>query len=360
MSASRRLKELRASIDRIDEQIQQLINDRANIASEIAKAKLESGEGSFYRPEREAQILRNIAARNDGPLSDGKITGIFREIISATLSLESETTVAFLGPEGTFTQDAALKHFGHSANTVAVETIDGVFRVVESDTAQFGVVPIENSTEGAVTHTLDMLLDSPLRICGEIELRIRHNLLSQEESLDAVERVLAHGQTVAQCRLWLNSKLSHAEAITVSSNAEAARRAAEDSGTAAIASRTAAELYGLRVLAANIEDSSINTTRFLVLGKIETESSGDDKTSLLLSSKDRPGALYRLLEPLARHGVSMTRIESRPSRKGLWEYVFFIDIEGHAKDKAVTAVLSELRAEAAFLKLLGSYPRSVS
>lgn len=359
MSKDSQLKELRDSIDRIDLQIQQLVSERATCATKIAAIKSQSEDESFYRPEREAQILRNVVARNKGPLPNEEMTRIFREIISATLSIESPITVAFLGPAGTYTQDAAVKHFGRSVKTLSVDAIDDVFRTVESEVVQFGVVPIENSTEGVVTHTLDMLLDSPLQICGEVELRIHHHLLSQAQSLSAIERVLAHGQALSQCKHWLNAKLPGVETIAVSSNAEAARRASEEQGTAAIAGRTAAELYGLSILGSDIEDSSVNTTRFLVLGKIKTEPSGEDKTSLLLSSKNRPGALYRLLEPLARHGVSMTRIESRPSRQGLWEYVFFVDIEGHARDERVAAVLAELDSEAAFLKLLGSYPRKV-
>ncbi|MDX1250940.1 MAG: prephenate dehydratase [Gammaproteobacteria bacterium] len=353
------LKTIRERIDRLDEQIQKLISERAACAQEVAHLKNGGEEADFYRPEREAQVLRNVIARNAGPLSGEEMARLFREIMSACLALEQPMKIAFLGPEGTFTQAAALKHFGHSVTTVPLGAIDEVFREVESGAAHYGVVPVENSTEGVVNHTLDMFLASPLRICGEVELRIHHNLLGKLDDIAGVARVYAHQQALAQCREWLEGHLAGVEHVAVSSNAEAARRAAQETGAAAIASAAAAAIYGLKVLAANIEDEPDNTTRFLVIGRQSPPPSGNDKTSLLLSMRNRPGALHRLLEPLARHGISMTRIESRPSRRGMWDYVFFIDIEGHGQDPAVAKALQALGDEAAMLKVLGSYPGAV-
>ncbi len=350
---------LRRRIDQIDERIQDLINERVEIAKQVAQVKSEHGSDSYYRPEREAQVLRRVIARNKGPLPDEDMARLFREIMSASLAVEAPITVAFLGPPGTYTQSAAMKHFGYSVQNMPMGTIAEVFHAVEKGRAQYGVVPVENSIEGVVTHTLDMFMDSRLKICGEVQLRIRHQLLSKAESLSSVRKVLSHSQALAQCRRWLAEKLPDMPTEAVSSNAEAARIAAENDGYAAIASSAAAEIYGLDILAADIEDDSDNTTRFLVIGKNSAKPSGDDKTSLLVSSPNKPGALYRLLAPLARHGVSMTRVESRPSRKGLWEYVFFIDIEGHSDDPRIAQVLKELEQEAAFVKLLGAYPRAV-
>jgi chorismate mutase/prephenate dehydratase len=273
--------------------------------------------------------------------------------------LEQPLCIAYLGPEGTFTQAAALKHFGHSVKTNAHLSIDEVFREVEAGVCQYGVVPVENSTEGVITHTLDMFFNSPLRITGEVQLRVHHNLLGSASSLDKVHRVFSHQQSLAQCRRWLDEHLPHVELIAVSSNAEAARLASQDKEAAAIASREAANIYGLSVLIANIEDEPDNTTRFLVIGREQVSSSGKDKTSLLLSASNKPGALYQLLSPFASNGISMTRIESRPSRRGVWEYVFFVDIEGHAEDTHVAQALDELRAEVAMFKVLGSYPRAI-
>jgi chorismate mutase/prephenate dehydratase len=300
-----------------------------------------------------------ILARNQGPLSGEEMARLFREIMSACLALEQPLRIAYLGPEGTFTQAAALKHFGHSVQTDSHYSIDEVFREVEAGASQYGVVPVENSTEGVITHTLDMFLNSPLKITGEVQLRIHHNLLSTLEALSAVRRVYSHQQSLAQCRGWLDEHLAGVERVAVSSNAEAARLAAQDKEAAAIASRAAADIYGLRVLVANIEDEPDNTTRFIVIGREQVPPSGKDKTSLLLSATNKPGALHQLLSPFAQHGISMTRIESRPSRRGVWEYVFFVDIEGHAADARVAQALDELRNEAAMLKVLGSYPRAI-
>jgi chorismate mutase/prephenate dehydratase len=354
-----KLKAVRDRIDALDEQIQTLINERAKCAQEVAALKNGGDAASFYRPEREAEILRMILARNQGPLSGEEMARLFREIMSACLALEQPLRIAYLGPEGTFTQAAALKHFGHSVQTDSHYSIDEVFREVEAGASQYGVVPVENSTEGVITHTLDMFLNSPLKITGEVQLRIHHNLLSTLEALSAVRRVYSHQQSLAQCRGWLDEHLAGVERVAVSSNAEAARLAAQDKEAAAIASRAAADIYGLRVLVANIEDEPDNTTRFIVIGREQVPPSGKDKTSLLLSATNKPGALHQLLSPFAQHGISMTRIESRPSRRGVWEYVFFVDIEGHAADARVAKALDELRNEAAMLKVLGSYPRAI-
>lgn len=354
------LQALRGRIDALDEQIQDLLNERAHYAQQVAQAKIaEADSDDFYRPEREAEILRRVGERNRGPLGDIEITRLFREIISACLALERPLMIGYLGPEGTFTQAAALKHFGHSIHTRAQPAIDVVFREVEAGGCNYGVVPIENSTEGVVNHTLDMFLRSPLRICGEVSLRIELHLLSRETELAAIQRVYAHQQALAQCREWLDTNLPRAERIAVSSNGEAARRVAQESGAAAVAGEAAAEVYSLTRLASRIEDEPGNTTRFLVIGRQAVRRSGQDKTSLLISVKNEPGALYRMLEPMARHGLSMTRIESRPSRRGIWDYVFFVDIEGHVEDSQVAAALREIEQHSSLFKVLGSYPRAV-
>lgn len=360
MSDKPTLQTLRERIDALDAQIQELLNERARCAQQVAQAKIAQGEQTdFYRPEREAEVLRRVRERNRGPLPDAEVTRLFREIMSACLALEKPLLIGYLGPEGTFTQAAVQKHFGHSVRTQAQPAIDVVFREVEAGDCDYGVVPIENSTEGVVNHTLDMFLRSPLRICGEVSLRIELHLLSRESELAAVQRVYAHQQALAQCREWLDANLPRAERIAVSSNGEAARRVAQEAGAAAVAGETAAELYGLTRLASRIEDEPGNTTRFLVIGKQAVGRSGQDKTSLLISVKNAPGALYRMLEPMARHGLSMTRIESRPSRRGIWDYVFFVDIEGHVEDEQVAAALKELEQHASLFKVLGSYPRAV-
>lgn len=352
---------IRNRIDSLDEQLQGLINQRAALAQEVARVKLAAGgeAATFYRPEREAQVLRKVIERNEGPLSGEEVARLFREIMSACLALERPMRIAFLGPEGTFTQAAALKHFGHSVQTLPLTAIDEVFREVESGSADYGVVPVENSTEGVINHTLDMLINSPLKICGEVELRIHQHLMGKMTDVAAIQRVYSHPQSLAQCREWLDGHLVGVERSDVRSNAEAARRAAQEEGVAAVAGQVAAELYGLNILARNIEDQPNNTTRFLVIGRKAVPASGSDKTSLLVSARNKPGALFRLLEPLASSGVSMTRIESRPSRQGMWDYVFFLDIEGHAEDEKIAAVLDQLEAEASLFKVLGSYPKAV-
>jgi len=286
---------------------------------------------------------------------------LFREIMSACLAQQEPLKVAFLGPEGTFTQAAVLTHFGHSVRALALTSIDEVFQEVEAGNADFGIVPIENSSEGTVNNTLDRFLTSPLKICGEVELRIHHYLMGAMGSLGRIERICSHAQALAQCRAWLEDHLPNVEQVAVSSNAEGARRARDEKGTAAIAGDTAAEVYGLKVLAAQIEDRPDNATRFLVLGRKLFTPSGEDRTTLLLSvgNTDASGALYRLLEPLAKHRISMTRIESRPSRRRKWDYVFFIDIEGHCEESHVRRALEALKKRASLFRVLGSYPRAV-
>ena len=356
------LGKVRRQIDSVDERIHALINDRARLAQRVGISKSQDGRTvDFYKPEREAQVLRMARERNAGPLSDEEILRLFREIMSACLAQQEPLKVAFLGPEGTFTQAAVLTHFGHSVRALPLVSIDEVFHEVEAGNADFGVVPIENSTEGTVNHTLDRFLSSPLKICGEVELRIHHFLMGSMNSLGRIVRICSHPQALAQCRAWLDDHLPNVEQVPVSSNAEGARRARDEKGTAAIAGDTAAEVYGLKVLAAEIEDRPDNTTRFLVLGRKLFAASGEDRTTLLLSvgRSDAPGALYRLLEPLAKHRVSMTRIESRPSRRKKWDYVFFVDIEGHSDDPHVSKALEALKKRSSLLRVLGSYPRAV-
>ena len=360
MADEKKLDQLRVDIDALDRQLIDLISDRARLAQAVAEVKNSSSEPTkFYRPEREAQILRKVIEQNKGPLSEEEMARLFREIMSACLALEQQLDIAYLGPEGTFTQTAALKHFGHSVNTTAFGSIDQVFREVESGASHYGVVPVENSIEGVVNHTLDMLNHSSLKICGEVELRIHHHLLSKDESLDKLTHVYSHQQSLAQCRAWLDSHLIKAERISVASNAEAARMVSEKEHVAAIASEAAGELYELNNLASNIEDEPDNTTRFLVIGKDLCPACGNDKTSLIFSAPNKPGALHKMLSCFADNGVSMTRIESRPSRREMWDYVFFADIEGHAEDAPVKKALVELEEHAAMVKLLGSYPRAV-
>jgi chorismate mutase/prephenate dehydratase len=356
------LAAVRARIDAVDEQIHHAINERARLAQQVGISKTAAGRAvDFYRPEREAQVLRRARARNAGPLRDAEVLRLFREIMSACLAQQEPLKVAFLGPEGTFTQTAVLTHFGHSVRALPLASIDEVFHEVEAGSADFGVVPIENSSEGTVNHTLDRFLSSPLKICGEVELRIRQHLMGSMNALGRIVRVCSHPQSLAQCREWLEEHLPGIEQVPVSSNAEGARRARDEKGTAAIAGDTAAEVYGLKVLAAEIEDRADNTTRFLVLGPKLFAPSGEDRTTLLVSvlHTDAPGALYRLLEPLAKHRVSLTRIESRPSRRRKWDYVFFIDFEGHVEDQHIAKALAALKKRASLFRVLGSYPRAV-
>jgi chorismate mutase/prephenate dehydratase len=356
------LEDLRSSIDAVDAQIHALLSERARLARQTGISKHQDGHTvDYYRPEREAQVLRMALERNQGPLRNEEVLRLFREIMSACLAQEEPLKVGFLGPEGTFTQAAVHKHFGHSVRALALGTIDEVFHEVEAGVADFGVVPIENSTEGTVNNTLDRFLASPARICGEVELRIHQYLMGRMDSLAEIERVCSHQQSLAQCRAWLTEYLPNAERVAVNSNAEGARRARDEKGTAAIAGEAAAEVYDLKVLVAQIEDRPDNTTRFLVVGRKTFRPSGKDKTTLLVSAAhtDSPGALYRLLEPLAKAAINVTRIESRPSQRRKWDYVFFLDVEGHAEDRKLAKALALLKRRASLFRVLGSYPQAV-
>ena len=363
MTEEKELGLLRDQIDCLDQRIQQLINDRANCAKMVADVKLKYSKDQdiqFYRPEREAQVLRKVMDRNLGPIANEDMARIFREIMSMCLALEEPIKVAYLGPEGTFTQAAALKHFGHSVLCEGQVSIADVFREVESGAVQYGVVPVENSTEGVVTHTLDSFAQSSLQICGEVALRIHHHFLARAgDSKESLKVVYSHPQSLAQCRQWLDANWPHLERVPVSSNAEAAKRASQETGAAAIAGEVAAELYGLDIQTNSIEDLTDNTTRFLIIGSQKTQASGEDKSSIMVSSRNQSGALYHVLEPFHGAGVSLTRIETRPSRNGAWNYNFFIDFEGHVSDGVIQAVLAKVDESSVDLKLLGSYPKAV-
>ena len=351
---------VRTEIDAIDLELLRLLNARARCAQKVGEIKAEHGDaGYIYRPEREAQVLRRLQDVNPGPLPGENITFFFREVMSACLSLEQPLGIAFLGPLGTFSESAATKHFGHAARLLPQSSIDDVFREVESGHAQYAVVPVENSTEGAVGRTMDLLLSTQLKICGEVVLRIHQNLLTNETDLNNIMRVYSHAQSLAQCHEWLNRMVPNAQRISVGSNAQAAQKASEEAGTAAIAGEAAAARYSLPRLAENIEDEPNNTTRFLVLGKHDAGPSGRDKTSLIMSAPNRTGSLHELLLPFSQSGVSMSRLESRPARNALWEYVFYVDVEGHRDEPAVKAALEALARNAAYLKTLGSYPVAV-
>lgn len=358
------LKKARSRIDEIDRKLQKLISDRARVAQKVRTIKERSGApNDHYRPAREAEVLRRTMALNKklkGPLSDEVAARLMREIMSACLALESPLTVAYLGPEGTYTQAAVYKHFGHAVTARAAAAIDEIFRDVESGSATYGVVPIENSTEGVVSSTLDLLAMTPLSICGEVWLPVHHYLLSNQKRRGDIKKVYAHAQSFAQCRKWLDTKLPNAERIAVASNGLAAQMVRQLRKGAAIAGQAAAELYSLGTVAANIEDDPNNTTRFLIIGRQNPEQTGKDMTSLVASAhRDRPGALFELLQPFARSSISLSKIESRPSRRAAWDYNFFIDLEGHQDDKKVKLALALVRKRAATFKILGSYPRSV-
>jgi chorismate mutase/prephenate dehydratase len=347
------IAKLRGQIDALNAELAALIQRRAGLAQKIGALK---GGANAYRPEREAQILRQVAKANSGPLGAEQMVAVFREIISACRALEEPTKVAYLGPAGTFSEMAVLEQFGHAVEATACPSIDEAFRAAETGAAQFAVVPVENSTEGAVGRSLDLLLTTRLKICGEIVLRVRQNLMRKGKNLKGVKRVYSHQQSLGQCQKWLAANLPGAERIPVASNAEAARLASKEKAACAIGPKLAAARYGLEVIAADIEDESNNRTRFVVLGSIEPGPSGRDGTSIVMSAPNRPGAVHALLEPFARHGVSMSRLESRPTRVGKWEYYFYVDLEGHRSDAPLAAALGELEKLAPFLKILGSYP----
>lgn len=360
MTEQQALQAIRQQIDEVDNQLQSLLNKRTALAQQVAEIKIAQGEETdFYRPEREAMVLRQVMERNEGPLDEHEMARLFREIMSACLAAEKPLEVAYLGPEGSFTQAATMKQFGGSIAPKPMTTIADVFHAVETGNASYGVVPIENSTEGVVTHTLDRFITTTLKINGEISLPIHHYLLSKETALDKVTTIYGHPQALAQCRQWLATNCPNCEQIPVTSNSEAAKRVAGEAASAAIAANRAAEIYDLVTLASHIEDESDNTTRFLVIGRQDIGPSGQDKTTLLVSTKNQPGALHSLLSPLAERGITMSRIESRPSRQVRWDYVFFIDIEGHLQDPAIATALNELEQASSMCRVLGSYPKAV-
>lgn len=353
-ASAKTLENLRKKIDQLDDEIIKLLNKRTEAALAIGKIKNKKG-AEVYSPDRESEIYAKLDRYEDNALPSGGLKAIYREIMSASLALERPLKIAFLGPEATFTHLASLSKFGSSVNYLSCSSISEVFAEVEKRRADYGVVPIENTTEGAVTHTLDMFIDSDLKICSEIIFEISHNLMSNS-SMQHIRRIYSNPQVFAQCRIWLESHLPKAELIDTSTTTHAAKRAAQEDGSAALASKLAATLYNLKVLAEGIEDSPYNRTRFLVIARQIPKPTGKDKTSLLVSIKDHVGALSDLLEPIRRHGINMTKIESRPSKKKAWDYYFFIDIEGHIRDEAVKATVAEIEERVRFVKILGSYP----
>jgi len=360
--SEQKLQSLRDQIDVIDEKLLELFNQRANCAIEVAEVKRAQDtdvEVNFFRPDREAQVIQRIQKLNKGPLSDEEVGRLVREVMSACLALEQPMKIAYLGPEGTFTQSAALKYFGHSVTTLAMSAIPDVFTAVEVGQAEYGLVPVENSTEGVISHTLDMFIQSDLKVCGEVETHIHHHLANISQDSSKISKIFSHQQSLAQCRRWLDQNFPAIEKISVNSNAEAAKIASQDESVAAICGLPAIEIFKLQVCSSNIEDLADNTTRFMIIGKQAVDPSGNDKTSLLLSAKNQPGALIKLLKPLSDHGISMNKIESRPSQDGKWEYVFFIDIDGHEQEDNVRQALIKLEKQASLFKILGSYPKAV-
>jgi chorismate mutase/prephenate dehydratase len=356
------LLKLRERIDAVDRELLDLLNKRASLALEVGELKKQEGSVVF-RPEREAQVIDGLKARNQGPLKTESVAPIWREIMSACRALETPTRVAYLGPAGTFSEEAALGFFGSSIVRVPCASIDEVFRTTSAGAADFGVVPVENSTEGVVARSLDLFLTEPLFIIGETSLYVRQNLLRKVEGLDGVEAVCAHPQALAQCHEWLSNHLPHAERRPVASNAEGARLAAQDPRLAGIAAARAASEYGLHLVAPGIQDDPHNRTRFAIVTRPDRhpqpKASGHDCTSLVVSVPNQPGAVHDMLVPLKRHGVSMSRFESRPARSGQWEYYFYIDLQGHPDQPHIDAALRELRAACAFFKILGTYPLDV-
>jgi chorismate mutase / prephenate dehydratase len=347
------LKEVRDRIDALDARLIGLLNERAQLAQHIGQLK---DDAPAYRPEREAQVLQRVRELSAGPLSAEALTRIYTEVISACRALEAPIRVAYLGPPGTFSEEAVVKHFGSSVNGLPCGSIDETFHSVESGAAAYGVVPLENSTEGAVGRTNDLLFLKPATICGEVMLPVHQCLMNRTGRSDGFGKIYSHSQSLAQCRGWLNTHHQKVERVAVVSNAEAARLASLDDNAAAVAGRLAAQRYGLQIVAANIEDEQRNITRFLVIGRQSVGRTGRDRTSLVMTTRNRPGAVHELLVPLARHQVSMSRFESRPARSGLWEYLFFVDVEGHEQDENVAQALAEMRERATFVKILGSYP----
>ncbi len=349
------LNKFRNDIDKIDSKLLDLISKRSSIAQKVGKLK---NDGVIYKPEREAQVLLRLLEENKGPLSNESITNIFKSIISNCRALEKKLSVSFLGPLGTFSEEATIRQFGESIQTIPTDSIDEVFNHVQSGIAHYGVVPVENSTEGAISRTLDLLLTKDLKICGEIILPVHHFFLSKNKNLKKIKTIYAHGQSLAQCHDWLMNNAPDIKKVAVMSNAEGAKLASKEKNTAAIASNRAADLFNLGTLFENIEDEQNNSTRFLVLSSQNVKPSNNDKTSIVVATKNKPGAIAELVAPFAKNKVSMTKLESRPAKIGMWEYVFFIDIEGHQTNKSVKAALNVIESKASFMKILGSYPKN--
>jgi chorismate mutase/prephenate dehydratase len=354
---SEKLNKLRKDIDKLDAQIQELITKRAILAKEVAQAKNSvEDKPNFYRPEREAEVLSLALERNQGPLSDNTIILLFKEIMSACLALQKPLKISFLGPAGSYSQTAVFKHFGQEIDAIPARNFNDIFYQVEAGHAKYGVVPIENSTEGGIKQVLDIFVNTPLKICGEIELRIHHCLLSKADNLNKIKRIYSHEQSLGQCRNWLNANLNNIECIALSSNSEAAKQASNDIESAAIAGKVTAEIYNLNKLATRIEDNPNNITRFAIIGHENIQITGKDKTSFLVSGVNESGSLHALLAPFAINNINMTRIESRPSHNSVWDYIFFIDIEGHIDDEKIKTAVKTLEMQSAMLKHLGSYP----
>jgi chorismate mutase/prephenate dehydratase len=347
----------RKEIDRIDDEILRLLNERSKSVIEIGKLKKQKdADANLHTPAREAAIIDRLMRQSQGPFPTDAIRSVYREIMSASLSLEGPQKVAYLGPRATFTHMACMQKFGSSAQYVPVNSIKDVFSEVERGRAHFGVVPIENTTEGVVNHTLDMFIDSNLLIYGEVLQEVSHNLLSKSGVVDEVKKIYSHPHAIAQCRNWLETNLPHVPVSEVASTARAAEICVDDPSAGAIASELAAQLYGLKIIKSRIEDNMNNFTRFLVLSQKPPERTGKDKTSLMFSVKDKVGALYDLLRPFASHGLNMTKIESRPSRRKAWEYIFFVDVEGHMEEERVKKAIEDIKGRCLFMKVLGSYP----
>lgn len=357
MAIDQRIKSFREKIEILDEEILRLLNERATIVQEVGNVKAEINMDS-YTPQREEEILQRLRLKNTGPFPERAIPAVFREVISACRSLEAELTVVHLGPSGTHTHLASVKHFGSSVRVLSKESLQEIFEAVEREKADFGVVPIENSTEGAVDRTLDLFINSEVKVCGEVLLRVSHDLLSQTGKPEDIRTIYSHPQALGQCQQWLGQHFAHVPLVETVSTAKAAERAREDHAAAAIATSFAGQLYGLKVIASQIEDHSQNYTRFLVLGRKICGRTGRDKTSVLFLISHVPGSLYRALEAFSKKGINLTKIESRPIKGRPWEYVFFVDFEGHAEDPHIVEAMTELQKNILFMKLLGSYPRS--
>jgi len=348
------LESLRNKIDGVDAKLVRLLNARTRHALEIGKLKRKGGKG-IYVPAREKAVLASVVKLNEGPLSDKSLRAIYREIMSAAISLEKSLKIAYMGPPSTFSHQAARSRFGGSVDYLSCETISDVFDAVEKQMADYGVVPVENSTEGAVTFTLDRLTETTLKICAELYIPISNCLLSKSPR-ERIEKLYSHPQVLGQCRQWLQREMSGVEIIPVASTARAAEQASRETNSGALSSHLAAEIYGLNILESNVQDMSGNTTRFLVLGHDQNKPSGDDKTSVLFAVQHKAGALYGALESFKKYGLNMTKIESRPSRSKRWEYYFFVDLEGHAEDARVKKALSDISRHCALITILGSYP----